>query len=89
MTADGLWAAAITTALQADFASFSTNELRVYENLGGGMRIFMPRKALQGNPDAPVWSRPDNLKDLFILASLNTAIRVYHSLHLSSLVVRV
>lgn len=89
ITADGLWAAAITTALRADFAGFSANEFRVYENLGGGMRIFMPRKALRGNPNAPVWSRPDNLNDLVILANLNTAMRVYHSLHLSSLVVRV
>lgn len=89
LTADMLWAGAILTALQADFPGWASHDFRIYENLSGGMRMFMPRKSLQGDPDAPLWSRPDEFNDLNILAQLNTSMRMYESLHVSSLVVRV
>ena len=89
LTADSLWAAAILTALQADFPGSISHDFRFYNDFGSGMRIFMPRKQLEGNPEAPVWSRPDDHRDLKKLAGLNAAVRLYESLRISSLVVRV
>lgn len=89
LTADVLWAAAIVTALQADFPGWANHDFRMYDAFGSGMRMFMPRKLLQGNPDSPIWSRPDNHDDLNTLAALNMALSIYDSLHLGSLVVRV
>eukprot|EP00892_Ulva_mutabilis_P006741 jgi/Ulvmu1/4439/UM002_0164.1 len=88
LTADILWAAAITTALHADFPGRAVQAFQVYNDFGGEMRIFMPRKVLEGDSDAAAWSRQDDHQDLYVLAALNSALRIYDSLRLSSLVVR-